>query len=111
MNGNRRVHRCASISKSTFKPILSVLHPGCSTRSSRHRGYDSRSTRLTVRQTLLALVEGLNVIALTAILGEAVLPERVHGDLETSRVGRYGLVRLQRLGDLVSELYSLSGPD
>ena len=111
MNDNRRVHRCTSIAKSTFEAILSILHPGCSTRSSRHRCYDSRSTRLTVRQTLLALVEGLDVIALTAIFGEAVFPERIHGDLEASRVGRYGLVRLQRLGDLIPELYSLSGPD
>ena len=111
MNGNRRVRKCASIAKSTFKPILSILHPGCSTRGSRHRCYDSRSTRLTVRQTLLALVEGLNVIALPAIFGEPMLLERIHGDLETSRVGRCGLIRLQCLTDLVSELHSLSGPD
>jgi hypothetical protein len=64
-----------------------------------------------VRQTFLALVEGLNVFALTAVLGEAVFLERIHGDLEASWIGRNWLVRLQHLGDLVSELYSLSGPD
>jgi len=64
-----------------------------------------------VRQTFLALVEGLNVLALATIFGEAVFPERIHGDLEASWIGRHWLIRLQHLDDLISELYSLSSPD
>ena len=63
-----------------------------------------------MRQALFALIGGLNVIALPAIRGVAVLLQRVHRDLEPTRVGRNGLIRFQSSHDWFAELNSLGRP-
>ena len=64
-----------------------------------------------MRQALLALVEGLYVPALPAILGVAMFTQGVHGYRHAARVGRHGLIRLEGSLNRFAELNSLSGLD